>query len=175
MPNEDATNTNAPRWVKVLLTNEWTPTIADRSTDVPQPVIGTGKEIPSISSSQILSDDYLIISTPAASNRVPQGFEYTEEQVTDRVTLDIRTISQRGGSQRLHGDVDPATMRSERYSGLVGEAIRCLQTIRRGEGDYDYVNVIEVEPLSGEMGKKTHRATIEIELVRMVVGVDSSV
>lgn len=175
MPNENATNTNAARWVKLVLDSRWSESIAERAVDVPKPRLGTGKEIPAIASSQILSEDYCVISVPSIADREPAGLEYTEENITDRVSIDLRTVRKRGGEDRLYGPIDPVTLESERYGGLVGEVIRCLHSVRRGRGDYDVVTVNSVEPLSGEMGKLVSRATVEVELSRYLIGVDPTV
>lgn len=165
------TNTNPARALQKLLEDNWRESIDGRDEDVPKPVIKVTKDQPTLSSSEILTHDYVFVSAPGTSSREPVGFEWSGETVEDLCSIDIRTVDQRGGYERLFGPVDDS-YGGERYGGLIGEAIRVFQDHRKGFGDWSQLNAYEGEDLSDQMGKRVYRGTIEVRLTSYATDLD---
>ena len=111
-------------------------------------------------------DDVLLIRDGGITEIEPQSFGWVEERLVSRVTVDIRTTGHAGdvdGRERLWGRRRSGNVAPE-YGGLTGEVKRVLDTVRKGDQEFDLIVNREQNDLSGEMGGQIWRATTEIEL-----------
>lgn len=152
----------------------WRPSVGGRRQDVPQPEIEREHE----DARQQLGNHDLLRVRGGTTAHEPGGFAYAHQDVTETVTIEVRTKDRRedgtriDGYERLFGVRDEANER-EAWGGLVGETRRLLRRIRRGTREWDVVHVDEVQDRSGQAGPKNWRADIPVGLDRFGEPIDS--
>lgn len=148
--------------VAALLDANWQKSYPDR-TDVPKPRIIA--EATDVKRHNMKDQDLLTVRDGGPQDFKPQGLAWTEEKVTARLTIDLRTVQSR---QRLLGYIDPNTGLPEPYSGLAGEVKRILDDNRKGFNNWDKVKADPFNDLSGQMGFNHWRGEYEVELTQYV-------
>lgn len=159
----------AVQYVEYLLSENWQKSISGREYDVPQPAIY--RESPeNLRRMNLDQNDVVLLRDGGVTEISPQSFSWQEERLVSRVTVDARTTGEAGsvaGRERLWGvrgagDLDPNE--AERYGGLQGEIKRIMDTVRKGDNEFDLVRVTQQNDLSGEMGGQIWRGTSEVVL-----------
>lgn len=159
----------AVQYVQEVLDANWTPSITGRPNDVPKPEMVRESQLGD-RRMNLDHNDYLVISDGGISDISPQSLGWTEEELTSRVTVDIRTSQSR---ERLWGERD-GNNDGPRYGGLVGEAKRIIDTKRKGDKEFDLIIGFEANDLSGQMGGHIWRATFDIRLESRASTIDPS-
>lgn len=155
----------AIQYVEYILENDWAPNIDGRWNEVPKPEILREATLERQRMS-LDTADYAVIQDGGAVSYEGQGLGWTEEDVTARVTVDLRTSGIAGkvdGRVRLIGERDESNA-AERYGGLSGEVKRICDKYRRGDQEFDLINGFEFNDLSSQMPGSQWRGTVEIRL-----------
>lgn len=159
----------AIQYFETLLENNWTPSISGREVEVPKPKIWRES---SAKQRKLNLDqhDVLILRDGGVTEISPQSFAWHEERVVSIVTVDMRTTGEAGdvpGRERLwgyRGKGSLAENEAESYGGLQGEVKRIIDTVRKGEHEFDLIIADSQNDLSGEMGGQVWRGTTEVTL-----------
>lgn len=169
------THTNVERYLVTLLDSEWTESIDGRDNDVPKPKITEEDE----DAQETLRTRDLVEVTSGRTIREWQGIGGFERRREVPATIVLRTAERRVDGQpidpevRLKGDRD-ANNAAERWGGLVGETLRILESVRKGEHEHDMVNAFEWEDTSNLAGRGNFRADVEVRLTRVAQVIDPS-
>jgi hypothetical protein len=133
-----------------------------RINDVPKPKIvkATDKDEKRVDPRQ---QDVLIVRQGGPASLEPRGMQWDSRRRERLVSLDIRTTVSR---ERLEGTRD-ANNEREAYGGLRGETLRILDTIRRGDKEFDWIDGYEYRPLSEEMAFANWRGVWEVRLTTL--------
>lgn len=159
----------AVQYVEALIEANWEPSITGRVVDVPQPQI-LRESAQGLRRMNLDQHDVLLIRDGGITDVEPQSFAWQEERVVGRVTVDARTTGEAGavpGRERLwgyRGVGDLGDTEAERYGGIQGEMKRIVDTVRKGDEEFDLILATEQNDLSAEMGGQVWRGTTEITL-----------
>jgi hypothetical protein len=161
------------QFFEILLDQRWEPraeNVPGRKYDVPKPniVIASSENRKRVDPNR---EDALFVRDGGANSLTPRSVGWTERRGESLVTLDVRTTE---GRQRLEGHRDPNTREMEDYGGLKGEAQRILDTVRKGDAEYDWIDGFEWRPLSEEMGYANWRGAWEVRLTTLAENIDPS-
>lgn len=153
-----------------LIDNRWHEEIEGRIEPVEKPAIARQLED---ARRRLRTTDLLEVQDGGSSQVTPLGIGWNEEEVTSRITIDIRTTSRDEipGNQRLFG-VRGEDGLPERYGGLTGEVRRILDTVRKGHGEYELIEGFEVNDISGTTGRGHYRAVVEVRLTEYALSID---
>ena len=150
-----------------LLDAQWEEQIDGRYKPVPEPTIAIAADVDTSRLSQ-QSEDLLFIHEGGPDSITPRSVGWTEKRQEELVTLDLRTSVARA---RLEGTRDDDN-NEERYGGLRGETERILDTVRRGDKEFDWINGYEYRPLSEELGYGFWRGIWEVRLTELAHDID---
>lgn len=113
--------------------------------------------------------DYLVLRDGGDVNIIPKSFGWTEEEVVSRVDVDIRTRGHpsegRPGRIALYGERGAGNLGANerpRWGGLAGEVERTIKTVRKGEEEFDIINIDVIDDVSSQMGGQIWRAVVQI-------------
>jgi hypothetical protein len=153
-----------------LLDAEWEPlasNVQGRDNDVPKPkiVIATDENTKRLN---LASTDLLFIREGGSQQLTPRSVGWTEEDRETKVTIDLRTSESRG---RLEGFRDSNNVKEE-YGGLRGEVKRILDTVRKGDKEYNWIDGYEYRPLSEEVGYANWRGAWEVKLTELAADIN---
>lgn len=157
-------------YLKNVLESNWQSSITDRIIDVPKPDGFLMESDPDNTRVNLQNGDYVFFVKGQAQTVEPRSLYWTAEGSENYVTIDIRTSK---SLERLRGTRD-ANNDAERYGGLRGEVKRLLDTIRRGEKEFDIVAGYEWRDLSDEMGFGFWRGVWEVRLEQVAVEIDTT-
>lgn len=107
--------------------------------------------------------DLLMVRQGGSASLEARGMQWDSRRRERLVSLDIRTTESRA---RLEG-TRTADNEREAYGGLRGETLRILDTIRRGDKEFDWIDGYEYRPLSEEMGFANWRGVWEVRLTTL--------
>lgn len=159
----------AIQYVEHILDANWESNISGREREVPQPDI-IRESAQSLRRMNLDERDQVMLRDGGVTTIEPQSFGWSEERLVSHVTIDARTTGEGGdvsGRERLwgwRGIGSLADNEAERYGGLMGEVKRILDTIRKGDEEFDLVLTTEQNDLSAEMGGQVWRGTTEVML-----------
>lgn len=156
-------------FLATILDTRWETTITNRSVDVPKPniVIATTPDETRVSAAQ---EDLIFVRDGGPQSVEPKSVGWTEERIETPLTVDIRTSQDR---ERFVGTRN-ANNEADRYGGLYGETKRILDTIRKGEAEFDWVAPPEWNDLSEEVGFGHWRGTWTVRLTQVAETIDPS-
>lgn len=167
----------AVQYIENLLIDEWTSSISGRPHDVGD-IVGTGGDetikIVYESSDEwrrmdLANYDYLTIRDGGLVDINPQSFGWLQEDQISRVDVDIRTKGWPGDDrpgrialygERGAGDLDDNE--APRWGGLVGETMRAVRTVRKGDQEFNLIFNTSADDLSSQMGGQVWRAMVQI-------------
>lgn len=156
----------ALQYFEILLANRWQSDISGRIEEVPEPsVIIAGDEDTTRVNFQ---NDQIFVRDGGPQGLTPKGAGWGHEESETLVTLDIRTTQSRG---RLEGFRDENN-ESERYGGLRGETKRILDSVRKGDKEYDLIEGFEWNDLSEEVGFGNWRGEWEVRVTQHASNID---
>lgn len=149
-------------YLQTVLIDSWQTDVSGRSETVPEPFIRLASETQTSRIDQF-EGDIVIISSGGARSHTPKSAGWDHEGVESPLTIDCRT---RNGRGRLEG-VRDANNERESYGGLKGELKRILETIRKGDKEFDLIEAYEWRDLSEEVGFHYHRGAWEVRLTEV--------
>lgn len=149
-------------YFETLLQNNWQASYTGRIQDVPQPHIVIAGDADEARVTQ-QHEDVLFVRDGGAQSHTPRSVGWTERKTETLVTLDLRTSVDRA---RLEGIRD-SNNEAEAYGGLRGEVLRILDTVRKGDKEYDWIDGTEWNDLSEDIGYGFWRGTWEIRLTQL--------
>lgn len=169
----------AVQYVEHILDTNWSASVSGREVDVPEPELyrESAENLRRVNLDQA---DVVFLKDGGITNIEPRSLGWTEERLVSRVTVDVRTTGEAGsvaGRERLWGHRGTGTLganEAEDYGGLVGEIKRICDTVRKGDQEFDLIQVTEENDLSGEMGGQVWRATMTIVLDTRANTIDPS-
>lgn len=152
-----------------VLEERWEPAIDGRQVDVPEPkiVIATTQEETRVNTA---TNDVIFVRDGGPQTFAPRSAGYTAERIETPLTVDIRTAE---GRERFVG-IRNENNEAERYGGLYGETKRILETIRKGEAEYDLVVPPEWNDLSEDLGFGHWRGAWTVRLTQVANNIDPS-
>lgn len=154
-------------YLRNVLRDNWQEDITGRLNTVPAPYILLEADSQNTRVSQI-DGDVIFVTDGGPQNIEPKGAGWGHRGTESLVSLDVRTQHSRGRLEGVRDDNNEA----ERYGGLRGECQRILDTIRRGDKEYDLINGFEWNDLSGDVGFQYWRGTWEIRLTQVADNID---
>lgn len=155
-------------YLQHLLEHNWTASIPGRVQDVPQPNVALVADI-DLGRVNVQSDDWIFIHDGRASV-TPRSVGWDEKRYDTDATIDIRTAESRARLEGTRNDQNE----KERLGGIRGEVERILDSVRRGDKEFDWVNGYEYRNLSEEMGYANWRGVWEVELTELAHTIDTS-
>lgn len=138
-----------------------------RIENVPEPKITIATD-ESVKRLDPRRQDLLFVREGGAQSLTPRSVGWTEQRKENLVTLDCRTTENR---ERLEGTRD-SNNEKEAYGGLRGEVKRILDTVRKGDKEFDWVNGFEYRPLSEDMGFGNWRGAWEVRLTELAEDIE---
>lgn len=171
---------SALQYTENLLDANWEESVSGRERDVPQPQL-IRESAESLRKMNLDQNDAALLRDGGITTIEPQSFGWAQERLVSRVTIDLRTTGEAGsthGRERLWGYRGVGGLNdneSERYGGLVGETKRIMDSVRKGDNDFDLVLVTEENDLSAQMGGQIWRASVEVQLDIRARTIDPSV
>lgn len=134
-------------YLRNVLDARWQEDITGRNNPVPKPeiVIATDEAESRVNTA---AQDVIFIRDGGPQDVQAQSVGWTEESVTTPLLADIRTSHSR---VRFVGARDENN-EAERYGGLYGETKRILDTIRKGESEFDWTEAPEWNDNSEDYG-----------------------
>lgn len=164
------------------LDDRWQTTISGRSVDVPKPYIVPQKED---SRASVKKGDVIVVKDGGIESVEPGALGYDAENRDAFVQLDIRTADRERpditnstyspGGTRLLGFRSTADNSSDEHGGLVGEAQRVINEIRKGDNEFDVIQIQEVNDVSEQEDTHRYRALITIRFRTIGSKIDTSV
>lgn len=155
-------------YLQTILQDNWTASVTGRINDVPQPVIKIAADENVRRVTQ--SHDHIIFVTEGSVDATPRSLNWSEKKVDADATLDIRTS---GNRATLEGTRD-ANNERERYGGLSGEVERILDSVRKGDKEFDWIDGYEYRALSEEVGYGFWRGAWEVRTTELARTIDPS-
>lgn len=144
--------TSIQAWAEII-DNDWT-THNDFGT--PKPTVLEEKED---STSHTRGNDICRVNDGGPQSREPGGLDFTERDITTRLTVELRTAESR---ERMFGERTSPTTSED--SGLVATVLRIFESYRKGHAEWDLVDAYEVNDVSGNVGMNRWQATVEVRL-----------
>jgi len=161
------TGRTALAYLQNVLDEEWEPEIDGRLEPVPKPIIRLGSDMDATRVSQ-LNKDVVFVLDGGPESITPKSVGWDHRETEALVSLDVRTNV---GRTRLEGGRDDDN-NAERYGGLRGEIQRILDSVRRGDKEYDLINGYEWNDLSEDIGFQFWRGTFEVRLTQVAENID---
>lgn len=167
------------QYVADLIEGAWTPDRPGRAKDVPQPVIHTESDQQNVDTKR---NDSCYVKDGGGQEVEPASFGWQEERRTTRVEVDLVASDKRVQGDKVDGRVRLLGYRNtgdstdefglepgepEDNGGLVGEVRLILTNVRRGDREFDRIEVTGVNDVSGTMGANKYRAQVTVELVEI--------
>lgn len=149
--------TRPTAWLAEQLEERWEDSIVGRVEDVPVPRFESGER-----RQARVPKQGLVTVSRGSTNIRPQGVGFVEEGITETASVEIRTDR---GDDHLWG-VRLSDGTAERYGGMVGEVKRILDSLRRGEGDYDLIEGTEVRDVSELAGPGRFMVVFEVRFTQ---------
>ena len=150
-----------------VLENRWQEDVPGRMQSVPEPkiVIATSEDETRVNTAV---NDVIFVRDGGAQTREPRSAGYMAERVETPVAVDIRTAEGRDRFVGIRDDNNEA----ESYGGLYGETKRILETIRKGEAEYDLTVPPEWNDLSEDFGFGHWRGVWTVRLTQVASEID---
>ena len=156
-------------YLQTLLEDNWQEDVTGRVETVPKPFILMASDGARTRVSQ-LDGDAIFVADGGPQTVTPKAAHWDHRQLESLATIDIRTQRSRG---RLEGVRDDNN-ESERYGGLRGEVQRILDSVRRGDKEFDLIDGYEWNDLSEDVGFQFWRGTWEVRLTQVAEDIDPS-
>lgn len=158
------------QYLEYLLKNNWQASVDGRVQDVPYPgddaiVMAGDVDISRVTQQHT---DVIFITEGGNHSITPRSVGWTEEKSEPMATIDVRTSVDR---MRLVGTRDGSNNK-EAYGGLKGETKRLLETVRKGDKEFDWIDGYEWNPLSEDMGYGFWRGTWEVRFTELAREID---
>ena len=157
-------------YLRNLIENSWEEGISGRRNDVPTPFVMMASNIQQTRVSQY-DGDVIFIRDGGTESHTPKGAGWTHRGVESMVTVDIRTQHSRERLEGARNDNNEA----ERYGGLRGEVQRILDSVRKGDKEFDWINGYEWNDLSEDVGFQFFRGTWEVRLTQVANEIDPEI
>lgn len=154
-------------YLQTLLRDEWEEDVEGRIESVPEPYILMASDGATTRVSQ-LDGDVVFVLDGGSQGITPKSVGWDHREVESLATIDVRTQRSRG---RLEGTRDENN-EAERYGGLRGEIQRILDTVRRGDKEFDWIDGYEWNDLSEDVGFQYWRGTWEVRLTQVAENID---
>lgn len=150
-----------------LIDANWQTDITGRRNSVPKPYLemASAQNVTRVSQ---YDSDVIFVRDGGPEGHTPKGVGWTHKGIESMATVDIRT---QRGRPRLEGARN-AQNESERYGGLRGEVERILESVRRGDKEFDWIAGYEWNDLSEEMGFQWYRGTWEVRLTQVATEIN---
>lgn len=152
-------------YFETILEDDWSEDVIGRQERVPYPgddaiVIAGDADESRVSQAY---NDCVFIRDGGPQSLEPRSVGWTERRVETMVTIDVRTSVDRARLEGVRDDDNKA----ESYGGLRGEIQRILDTHRKGDKEFDWIDGYEWNDLSEDVGYGFWRGTWEIRLTRI--------
>lgn len=144
------------------LTARWTPSYPGRFNDVPEPSIIQGSSEDE-SRVNLATGDYIFVYRGGPESHEARSLSWTEERNEYLATVDIRTSENRSRLMGTRG----ANNEPSAYGGLKGEVERILETLRKGDQEFDWIDGYEFQDMSRDMGYGNWRGAWEVRLTEI--------
>lgn len=154
-------------YLQNVLQDNWNEDITGRVQRVPEPYILLESERSETRVSQY-DGDVIFVSDGGPENITPKGVGWTHRESEANASIDIRTSVGRARLEGVRKDDNSA----ENYGGLRGEVQRILDSVRKGDQEYDLVDGYEWNDLSADVGYQFWRGTFEVRLTQVAQDID---
>ena len=172
----------AVTWAHDKLQKEWSQSRPGRVVDLPPADDVTFLKGDGQKKADGRVQDFVYVKDGGSQDPEPNGINWQAERRTTRLSIQVSTMDRRvqgtkvDGRERIFGyrnetdsvdqyGLDPGE--GESYGGLTGEVRYIMDSVRKGEHEWDYILTPEVNDLVSTVGKNYYRASVELRLVEL--------
>lgn len=150
---------NTLLYLKNILSNRWTKSIAGRQDDVPYPGDDNVIRVGDKRKQSHRTTDYLVLSA-GVETKEPKGLGYTHRGRNPTGTISCRSSVSR---DRVFGTRD-GNNDCEDYGGLTGEVERILDDVRKGHKEFSTIRAPEIQDNTALEETGSYRGDVEFDM-----------